>query len=71
MKKLLSEALGTFGLVFFGTGAIVVDGETSAALGVAGPKPVAARKMAPILSRGFRQKRGYCSILLRRKRKRG
>ena len=36
MKKLLSEALGTFGLVFFGTGAIVVDGETSAALGVAG-----------------------------------
>jgi aquaporin NIP len=36
MKKPVAEALGTFGLVFCGTGACVVDQQTGGALGVAG-----------------------------------
>lgn len=36
MKRTVAEALGTFGLVLFGTGACVVDKETGGALGITG-----------------------------------
>ncbi len=36
MKRLLAEAIGTFALVLFGTGAIVVDAATGGALGHVG-----------------------------------
>ncbi len=36
VKKLLSECLGTFALVFAGTGAVVIDGATKGGIGHAG-----------------------------------